>query len=72
MSPCNQVRKDSKAATASAAAAGEKVDELEGNVRHVRNVLGAMDEEHAADAKALSEWLTNLKDCEEDIMALLR
>ena len=46
--------KDSEAARANSNATGEKVDELEGNVRHVRNVLGAMDEEHAADAKA---WL---------------
>ena len=64
--------KDSEAAAASASAAGEKVDELEGNVRHVRDVLGAMEEEYAADAKALSEWVDNLKECEEDIMALLR
>ena len=112
------MRKDSEAATASAAMAGEKVEELEGNVRHVGNVLGAMDEEYAADSKAstqsnvgpinlinlseicqfsdrfqtdfrqiyeicgtyndyeypkaLSEWVTNLRDGEEDIMALLR
>ena len=66
------MRKDSEAALASAAAAGEKVDELDGNVRHVRNVLGAMEEEYAADSRALSEWLDNLRDCEEDIMALLR
>ena len=68
----HQVRKDSEAAAASASAAGEKVEELDGNVRHVRNVLGAMEEEYAADAKMLSEWVDNLKECEEDIMALLR
>ena len=67
-----QVRKDSEAAATSVSAIGEKVDELHGNVRHVRNVLGAMEEEYAADAKALSEWVDNLKECEGDIMALLR
>ena len=66
------MRKDTEMTTSSAAVAGEKVDELEGNVRHVREVLGAMEEEHAAGARALSEWQDNLRECEEDIMALLR
>ena len=66
------MKKDGAAVSANAASAGESVADLERNVLHVRNVLDAMEREFAADSRTFSELATNLRECEEDVMALLR